>query len=168
VLVGRSIRATGAGGRGAEIGCGGGKPPGEAGAGDGMLMRATGTGAGGGEAGARGGAGVGRDTLILGAGVGAADPVETRACTGGGRAISGAGAATTGNGAAPVGDTDSATGPVTFPNSCRTASLRRADKSNPQSGHANVTGWRTISGEASKAYFAPQSHRIFIRVKVWD
>src|SRR5882672_2027111 len=128
-----------------------------------MLMRATGTGAGGGEVGAGGATEVGRDTLILGVGVGAADPVETPARTGGGGAISGAGAATTGDDAATVGDTDSATGPVTFPNSCRTASLRRADKSTPQSGHANVIGLRTISGEASKAYFAPQSQRIFIR-----
>lgn len=126
-------------------------------------MRATGTGAGGGATGTTGATGTGSDTLILGAGAGEAAPEAADTRTGGGGAISGAGAATTGDGAATVGDTDSATGPVTFPNSCRTASLRRTDKSTPQSGHAKVIGLRTISGEASKAYFAPQSQRIFIR-----
>lgn len=61
------------------------------------------------------------------------------------------------------GDTDSATGLVAFPNCCCTASWIRADKSAPHSGQANVTGWRTMSGVASKAYLPPQSHWIFMR-----
>ena len=94
--------------------------------------------------------------LIRGVAGGAAFP-------GGGGAISVAGAVQVGGGAETVGDTDKATGPETLPNSCRTASLMRADKSAPQAGQANVTGLRTISGEASNAYLPPQSHRIFIR-----
>jgi hypothetical protein len=81
---------------------------------------------------------------------------------GGGGAISGFGAMPTGGGAALAGETESATGPVTFPNASRIMAFNRGDKSTPQLGQANATGWRTISGEASKAYFAPQSHWTFM------
>lgn len=53
-------------------------------------------------------------------------------------------------------------GVLGLPNCWRTWSLMRADKSALQVGQAKETGWRTISGVASKAYFAPQSQMIFI------
>lgn len=94
--------------------------------------------------------------LIRGVAGGAALP-------GGGGAISVGGASRAGAGTDAVGDTDWATALAALPNSWRTASLMRADKSTPHSGQANVTGWRTISGEASNAYFPPQSQTIFIQ-----
>jgi hypothetical protein len=87
-------------------------------------------------------------TVIRLGAAGAAVPGDA----GGGGAISVAGAVPVGaaSGAA-VGKTDNATGPLTSPNCCRTASLMRAERSAPHSGHAKVTGFRTISGEASNA-----------------
>lgn len=56
-------------------------------------------------------------------------------------------------------------GAAIFPNSWRTSSLNRAERSTPQPGHAKLTGFRSISGDASMAYFAPQSQMTFIRVQ---
>ena len=149
-----SAVAAGDGVRGGATGCG------DVGVTLGRLMRTTGAGAGAGGA-ATVGAG-GAFTLILGGGGGAAAGGAARTAVGGGGAISVAGAVPIGGCVVTVGDTDRATGPARFPNSCRTASLMRADKSIAHSGQANVTGLRTISGDASNAYFAPQSHWIFI------
>jgi hypothetical protein len=118
------------------------------------VRAATGSGAGGTET-------AGTFTLIRGGGGGAAEGARFAAPAGGG-AISVAGAVRIGGAAVTVGDTESATGPVTFPNCRFTSSLIRGDKSTPHSGHANVTGLRTISGDASKAYLLPQSQWIFI------
>lgn len=137
----------------------------------GRLIRTTGAGAAGAVGGGVGGAagklirtsgavGVGALTLSCGGG-GAVGLAFAR--LGGGGAISVAGAVRVGGGGVTVGDTDNATGSVTFPNCCRTASFNRAERSTPHSGHAKVTGLRTISGEASNAYLLPQSHWIFIR-----
>lgn len=101
--------------------------------------------------------------LIRGAGGAGTGAAGTFTAPGGGGAISVAGAIWASGGAVTLGDTESATGPVTFPNCCRIASLMRADKSAPHSGQANATGLRTMSGDASNAYLPPQSHWIFIR-----
>jgi hypothetical protein len=143
------VAETGAG-TGGEIGCG----PGDATAGRSMRT-----------AGAEGdgvAVAAGALTVIRGGAGGAAGAGAAFIAPGGGGAISVAGAVQVGDGTVAVGDTDNATGPVTFPNCRFTSSLIRADKSAPHSGHANVTGLRTISGEASNAYLPPQSHWIFI------
>lgn len=137
--------------RTAGAGAGAGVAGGGVGAATGTLIRTTGA--------AGSGAAVGGEMLIRGGAEGGAGAGTALGAMAGGGAICGAV-----GGAAGVVETDNATGPVMFPNCRRTSSLMRADKSTPQSGQANVTGWRTISGEASKAYFAPQSHWIFI----WD
>lgn len=106
-------------------------------------------------------------TMGLRTGAGAEAAAAGWIAAGGGGAISGLGAAATeGGGAADVGEADNATGPVTFPNASRIMAFSRADKSRPQPGHANATGLRTISGEASKAYFAPQSQITFMANQV--
>ena len=87
-----------------------------------------------------------------GAGDGAAGAVTTGLADGGGGAISFAGARPVCNGA------------TVDPNSWRTRSLNRAERSTPQLGHAKLTGLRNISGDASMAYFAPQSQITFITV----
>ena len=84
-----------------------------------------------------------------GGGVGATGGVTL--APGGGGAISMAGAKPAGAGA--------------LPNSCRTCSFMRAERSTPHVGHANAIGLRTISGEASNAYFAPQSQMTFMLVQ---
>ncbi len=40
--------------------------------------------------------------------------------------------------------------------------LTKSDESRPQLGQTNFTGFCSISGVASKAYFAPQEHWIFM------
>lgn len=104
---------------------------------------------------------------------GAADDgrlIEMRGGAGGsGGAIGGAAGATFapgGGGAISVAGANPTRGVAgAVPNCCRTSSLMRADKSTPQVGQANEIGFRTISGEASNAYFAPQSQMIFILVQ---
>src|ERR1019366_5931256 len=44
------------------------------------------------------------------------------------------------------------------PSSLRTRSLTKSDESTPQAGQTNRTGVFAISGETSRAYFAPQEH----------
>src|ERR1035437_666842 len=44
------------------------------------------------------------------------------------------------------------------PSSLRTRSLTKSDESTPQAGQTNRTGLAAISGETSRAYFAPQEH----------
>ena len=177
--------ATGCGGvitgDGATTGCGTGTGAGGAtacgavAAGAGRFIRTTGTAEGGGALGIAAGGSVrtsgteaagvavvvGTFRLIRGGAAG--DDGVAFATFGGGGAISGGGAVQDGGGVVAVADADNATGPVTFPNCRLTSSLIRGDKSAPHSGQANVTGFRTISGEASKAYLLPQSHWIFIR-----
>jgi len=172
---------TGAGatiGRGTGTGAGAVTGCGAAAAGAGMLIRTTGTGEGGGAPGVADGGvtagGLMRASVAAGAGV-AVTVGLTRGGTGegaggvafamlgGGGAISVGGAIRVEGGVVAVADADIATGPLTFPNKRFTSSLIRADKSTPHSGQANVTGLRTISGEASNAYLLPQSHWIFIR-----
>jgi hypothetical protein len=157
-VTGRGAGADATTGGGATTGCGGGATgTGSggaticgAGAAAGILMRTAG------EEPGTAGAGVvltvGTFTLIRG---GAAEGDEGTGLAAGGGAISVGGATQVGGGAV--------TAPGTLPNWRFTSSLIRADKSAPHSGHAKVTGWRTISGEASKAYLLPQSQRIFIR-----
>lgn len=130
----------------------------EAGAGWGEVGLAVGTftRTAGGDSGGGGAVVTGASMEIRGR-AGADAGVGTDFATVGGGAISVAGAVQVGGGAGGVGETDRATGPVISPNCCRTASLMRPDKSAPQPGQANVTGLRTISGEASNAYLAPQS-----------
>ena len=96
--------------------------------------------------------------------------IEMRGGAGGsGGAIGGAAGATFapgGGGAISVAGAKPTCGVAgALPNCCRTSSLMRADKSTPHVGHANVIGFRTISGEASNPYFAPQSQMIFILVQ---
>lgn len=91
------------------------------------------------------------ETLICGGGGGGVVALETLAAPGGGGAISIAGAEPAAAAAAGA-----------VPNCCRTISLMRADKSKPQVGHANAYGLRSISGVASRAYFAPQSQMTFM------
>lgn len=173
---GGAAAKTGAGGS-AATGGGGGVTGGVAGVADGKLILTAGAGVGGALAGgalagllirttgAGGATESGTLTLLGGAGGGVGGTAGTStlfARGGGGGAISVAGAVQVGGGADTVGETDKATGPLTFPNCSRTASLMRGDRSTPHSGHANVTGLRTISGEASNAYFAPQSQMIFM------
>lgn len=146
---------TGATGAGAALATGGGTiiwgattggGTGIAGAAPGSVIRT-----GGGAEGCAGAAAVG--TLMVmrgGAGGAAGATVGAGFAPGGGRAISVAGA-------------NSVRGAVgTAPNCCRTSALMRGDKSTPHVGQANAIGFRTISGEASNAYFAPQSQMIFI------
>ena len=94
-------------------------------------------------------AGTLRLILIGAAGVGA----ETTGFADGGGAISGAGAR------------PSRCGGATLPSSCRASSSKRAERSTLQLGHAKRGGLRNISGVASRAYFAPQSHWTFIRLQ---
>jgi hypothetical protein len=150
--------ATGCGG---VIASNGATGCGAAEAGAGTFIRTTGTGDGGGTLSAGAVVTVGTFTLIRGGAAGAAGGVVL-ATFGGGGAISVGGAVQVGADAVAVTDADNATGPVTFPNCRFTSSLIRADKSTPHSGQANVTGFLTMSGEASKAYLLPQSHKIFI------
>ncbi len=113
------------------------------------------------------GGGIGGATGV-GAGVGAASGAgvlarEIRICRdadadavgvaapGGGGAISVAGANPEWTGAG-----------IAAPTSWRASAFNWAERSTPHVGQANVTGWRTMSGVASIAYFAPQSQMIFI------
>lgn len=41
----------------------------------------------------------------------------------------------------------------------------RAERSSPHVGHAKLIGLRTISGETSNAYFAPQSQMTFMLIQ---
>ena len=92
-----------------------------------------------------GAAGVGEVATTVGA--------ETTGFADGGGAISGAGAI------------PSRCGGATLPSSCRASSSKRAERSTLQLGHAKRGGLRNISGVASRAYFAPQSHWTFIRLQ---
>src|SRR6478736_2602276 len=134
---GAALTGGGGGGAGVEAGCGAGAAG--AGAAAGALPRVI-------------------LICVCGGGVAAAGATAT---PGGGGAISIAGANPCGA-AGTEGDTDNPTGPVAVPNCWRTCSKMRGDKSTPHSGHANVSGLRTISGVASKAYFAPQSQMTFM------
>jgi len=163
----------GTGGGCGTVGAGGAS--GLAGTGGATAIRGGGAGAGAGVAGALslsdtrigGGAGVGAGSgaapgelmRIIGRTGGAAGGIAT---PGGGRAISGAGACPAWGGTLMVVSTDNPTGPVVVPNSWHTSACNRAERSAPHDGQANGIGLRTISGDASNAYFAPQSHWIFI------
>src|SRR5882672_4681052 len=63
-----------------------------------------------------------------------------------------AGAGGGGSGGVETGGVYSGAG---APNSRRTSSFTKSDESNPQVGQTKRTGFCTISGEMSKAYFAP-------------
>jgi len=88
-----------------------------------------------------------------GAAGGASSDTRNRAAAGGG----GGG----GGGAADATDAPGSGG-VGVPNSRRMRSLTKSDESNPQLGQMNFTGCVSISGVASKAYFAPQEHCSFM------
>ena len=90
---------------------------------------------------------------VGGAGDDATETDTTGLADAGGGAISFAGAS-------PV-----CCGGAAAPNSWRTSSLKRAERSTPQPGHAKLTGLRSMSGVESKSYFAPQSQMTFIRVQ---
>ena len=154
-VAGRLIRTTGVGAGEGAIDSVDGAACDDGGTAAGRLTRTAGVGDG------AGAAGVGALTLIRGGAGGDGAGGAALAIFGGGGAISVTGAVRVG--ADAVGETDNATGPLKFPNCRFTSSLIRADKSAPHSGQANVTGLRTISGDASKAYLPPQSHWIFIR-----
>ena len=152
---GAALTGGGGGGAGIEAGCGAGA------ACDEETVNRGGGGGGGAAAGAGAGAGaLPREILICAGGGGVAAGGATATPEGGG-AISIAGAKPCGA-AGTEGDTDNPTGPVAVPNCWRTISRMRGDKSTPHSEHANVSGLRTISGVASKAYFAPQSQMTFM------
>ena len=136
-----------------------------------MVIRAAGGGTGfagaageGGTTGVTGATGCERFIVTRGgAGGGVGGAAEAAFAPGGGGAISGAGAMPAREGGAVgVGDMDKPTGPVAVPNCSRTRAAICPDKSMSQAGHANETGFRTISGVASNAYFAPQSQMTFM------
>src|SRR5262249_14371910 len=82
-----------------------------------------------------------------------------------GAAAAGAGAASCEifkRGAAAGGGGGGGGGVVCSPNCCRTSSLTKAEASRPQAGQTNFTGFCSISGVASKTYFAPQEHCSFM------
>jgi hypothetical protein len=64
-----------------------------------------------------------------------------------------------GGGGAETGEVYSGAG---APNSFRTISFTNSDESRPHVGQTKVTGFCTISGRRSKAYFAPQGHCSFM------